>query len=156
MPDLIEDLGFADGISGNSVKMFIDGVPVLALQNFNWKIKKDKKPLYGAGFKAAHGVTRSAHKSFEIDFEIKEILINSAINVAQAAKNAALLATFEDFTDIRNAIIIIMYPGAAAVRSKTFTGVEITNQEGGFSDSEDAEPIGVKCSGFATAATGIF
>jgi len=156
MPDLIEDLGFADGVSGNSIKMFLDGVPVLALQNFNWKIKKDKKPLYGAGFKSAHGVTRSAHKTFEIDFEIKEILINSAINVVQIAKNLAFLAAFEDFTDIRNAVIIIMYPGAAAVRSKTFTGVEITNQEGGFSDSEDAEPIGVKCSGFATAATGIF
>ena len=156
MPDLIEDLGFADGVSGNSIKMFLDGVPVLALQNFNWKIKKDKKPLYGAGFKSAHGVTRSAHKTFEIDFEIKEILINSAINVVQTAKNVAFLAAFEDFTDIRNAVIIIMYPGAAAVRSKTFTGVEITNQEGGFSDSEDAEPIGIKCSGFATAATGIF
>src|SRR3990172_4490619 len=150
MPDLIENLGFADGISGDSVKMFIDGVPLLALQNFNWKIKKDKKPLYGAGFKSAHGVTRSAHKTFEIDFEIKEILHNSAINAAQTVKNVAFLAAFEDFTDIRNAVIIIMYPGAAAVRSKTFTGVEITNQEGGFSDSEDAEPIGIKCSGFAT------
>ena len=156
MADLIEDLGFADGIAGNSIKMFIDGVPVLALQNFNWKIKKSKKPLYGAGFKSAHGVTRSAHKIYEIDFEIKEILVNSAINAAQATKNAAFLTTFEDFTDIRNAVIIIMYPGAAAVRSKTFTGVEITDQEGGFSDSEDAEPIGIKCSGFATGATGGF
>lgn len=156
MADLIEDLGFADGIAGNSIKMFIDGVPVLALQNFNWKIKKSKKPLYGAGFKSAHGVTRSAHKVYEIDFEIKEILTNSAINAAQTAKNAAFLTTFEDFTDIRNAVIIIMYPGAAAVRSKTFTGVEITDQEGGFSDSEDAEPVGIKCSGFATGATGVF
>ena len=156
MPDLIEDLGFADGIAGNSIKMFLDGVPVLALQNFNWKIKKGKKPLFGAGFKTAHGVTRSAHKTYEIDFEIKEILFNSAINVAQTTKNAAILALFEDFTDIRNAVIIIMYPGAAAVRSKTFTGVEITDQEGGFSDSEDAEPIGIKCSGFATRATGLF
>ena len=64
MADLIEALGFADGIAGNSIKMFIDGVPVLALQNFNWKIKKSKKPLYGAGFKSAHGVTRSAHKIY--------------------------------------------------------------------------------------------
>ena len=156
MPDLIEDLGFADGISGNSIKMFIDGVPVLALQNFNWKIKKSKKPLFGAGFKTAHGVTRSAHKIYEIDFEIKEIITNSAINAVQAIKNLVFLTTFEDFTDIRNAIIIIMYPGAAAVRSKIFNGVEITDQEGGFSDSEDAEPIGIKCSGFATGATGIF
>ena len=156
MPDLIENLGFADGISGNSVKMFIDGVPVLALQNFNWKIKKAKKPLYGAGFKTAHGVTRSAHKTYEIDFEIKEILTNSVINAAETVKNALFAATFEDFTDIRNAVIIIMYPGAAAVRSKTFTGVEITDQEGGFSDSEDAEPIGIKCSGFATGVTGVF
>ena len=156
MADLIENIGFADGISGNSIKMFLDGVPVLALQNFNWKIKKGKKALYGAGFKSAHGVTRSAHKTYEIDFEIKEILTNSAINVAETAKNAALLSTFEDFTDVRNAVIIIMYPGASAVRSKTFTGVEITDQEGGFSDSEDAEPIGIKCSGFATGATGVF
>lgn len=156
MPDLIENIGFADGIAGNSIKMFIDGVPVLALQNFNWKIKKGKKPLYGAGFKKAHGVTRSAHKTYEIDFEIKEILTNSAINVVQTAKNAVLLSGFDDFTDIRNAVIIIMYPGVAAVRSKTFTGVEITDQEGGFSDSEDAEPIGIKCSGFATGATGVF
>ena len=156
MPDLFEAVGFADGISGNSIKMFLDGVPVLALQNFNWKIKKGKKPLFGAGFKSAHGVTRSAHKIYEIDFEIKEILTNTAINAVETAKNAALLSTFEDFTDIRNAVIIIMYPGVAAVRSKTFTGVEITDQEGGFSDSEDAEPIGIKCSGFATNATGIF
>jgi len=156
MPDLFEAVGFADGISGNSIKMFLDGVPVLALQNFNWKIKKGKKPLFGAGFKSAHGVTRSAHKIYEIDFEIKEILTNSAINAVETAKNAVLLSTFEDFTDIRNAVIIIMYPGVAAVRSKTFTGVEITDQDGGFSDSEDAEPIGIKCSGFATGATGIF
>jgi hypothetical protein len=156
MADLIENLGFADGISGNSIKMFLDGVPVLALQNFNWKIKKGKKPLFGAGFKTAHGVTRSAHKIYEIDFEIKEILFNSAINVAQTAKNAAFLSLFEDFTDVRNAVIIIIYPGAAILRSKTFTGVEITDQEGGFSDSEDAEPIGIKCSGFATRVTGLF
>jgi len=102
------------------------------------------------------GLPAARTRSYEIDFEIKEILTNSAINAAQATKNAAFLTTFEDFTDIRNAVIIIMYPGAAAVRSKTFTGVEITDQEGGFSDSEDAEPIGIKCSGFATGATGVF
>jgi len=39
MPDVFEMIGTADGISGNSVKLFLDGVPVLALQNFNWKIK---------------------------------------------------------------------------------------------------------------------
>ena len=42
-----------------------------------------------------------------------------------------------------------MYPGAASVKSKTFTGVEITDCEGRFADSEDAEPVGIKCSGFA-------
>ena len=47
--------------------MFLDGVPVLALQNFNWKIKEGKK---------AHGVTRSVHKICEIDFEIKKIISN--------------------------------------------------------------------------------
>ena len=156
MPELIEAIGFADGIAGNSVKMFIDGVPVLALQNFNWKIKKGKKPLFGAGFQSAYGVTRSAHKVYEIDFEIKEILVNTSINLVESAKNAVLLSLFEDFTDVRNAVIIIMYPGVSVIRSKTFTGVEITDQEGGFSDSEDAEPIGIKCSGFATGATGIF
>ena len=156
MPDIIEAVGAADGISGNSIKMFIDGVPVLALQNFNWKVKKNKKALFGAGFNTAHGVTRSAHKIYEIDFEIKEILENAAINTAEAAKNASFLIGFSDFTDIRNAEIIIMYPGATAVKSKTFTGVEITDCEGGFSDSEDAEPVGIKCSGFATGATGGF
>ena len=156
MPDIIEAVGAADGISGNTIKMFIDGVPVLALQNFNWKLKKGKKALFGAGFPTAHGVTRSAHKIYEIDFEIKEILENAAINTAQSAKNAAYLIGFNDFTDIRNAEIIIMYPGASAVKSKTFTGVEITDCEGGFSDSEDAEPVGIKCSGFATGASGGF
>ena len=156
MPDIIEALGLADGISGNSIKMFIDGVPVLALQNFNWKVKKNKKALFGAGFNTAHGVTRSAHKIYEIDFEIKEVLVNSAINVAQSVKNAAFLIGFNDFTDIRNAEIIIMYPGVAAIKSKTFTGVEITDAEGGFSDSEDAEPVGIKCTGFATGAIGGF
>ena len=156
MPDIIEALGSADGISGNSIKMFIDGVPVLALQNFTWKVKKNKKALFGAGFNTAHGVTRSSHKIYEIDFEIKEILENAAINTAQIAKNAAYLIGFNDFTDIRNAEIIIMYPGAATVKSKTFTGVEITDAEGGFSDSEDAEPVGIKCTGFATGGSGGF
>ncbi len=156
MPDIIEALGSADGISGNSIKMFIDGVPVLALQNFNWKIKKNKKALYGAGFNTAHGVTRSSHKIYEIDFEVKEILENAAINTAQSAKNAAFLIGFNDFTDVRSAEIIIMYPGAASVKSKTFTGVEITDCEGGFSDSEDAEPVGIKCTGFATGGSGGF
>jgi len=156
MPDVFEMIGAADGISGNSVKLFLDGVPVLALQNFNWKITKGKKALFGAGFSEAHGVTRSAHKTYEIDFEIKEVLANSAINAAETAKNAAFGIGFSDFTDIRNAVIIVMYPGAASVNSKTFTGVEITDQEGGFSDSEDAEPIGIKCTGFATGVSGIF
>ena len=154
MPDIIEALGSADGISGNSIKMFIDGVPVLALQNFTWKVKKNKKALFGAGFNTAHGITRSSHKIYEIDFEVKEILENAAINTAQIAKNAAYLIGFNDFTDIRNAEIIIMYPGAAAVKSKTFTGVEITDCEGGFSDNEDAEPVGIKCTGFATGGSG--
>ncbi len=156
MPDIIEALGAADGISGNSVKMFIDGIPVLALQNFNWKIKKGKKALHGAGFTTARGVTRSTHKIIEIDFEVKEILENAAISAAQIAKNAVYLIGFNDFTDIRNGVIIIMYPGASAVKSKTFTGVEITDVEGGFSDSEDAEPVGIKCSGFATGVSGGF
>ena len=104
MADWIEDLGTADGIAGNSVKLILDGVPVLALQNFNWKIKKDKKPLFGAGHAQAHGITRSAHKTYEIDFEVKEVLVNSAINIAQTAKNAALNASYDDWTDIRNAI----------------------------------------------------
>ena len=81
---------------------------------------------------------------------------NIAINTAQAAKNATYLIGFDDFTDIRNAEILIMYPGAAAVKSKTFSGVEITDYEGGFSDSEDAEPVGIKCTGFATGASGTF
>ena len=156
MPDIIEEVGSADGIAGNTIKMFIDGVPVMALQNFNWKLKKGKKALFGAGFPTAHGVTRSVHKTYEIDFEIKEILENAAINAAQSAKNAAYLIGFNDFTDIRNAEIIIMYPGATAVKSKTFTGVEITDCEGGFADSEDAEPVGIKCTGFATGASGGF
>jgi len=153
---LIEDVGFADGIAGNSIKMILDGVPVLALQNFNWKINKGKKALFGAGFKEAHGVTRSAHKTYEIDFEVKEVLVNSAINAAQTTKNAAFLALYEDWTDVRNATVIILYPGSVAVRSKTFTGVEISGCEGGFSDSEDAEPIGMKMTGLATGASGIF
>ena len=156
MPDIIEALGSADGISGNSIKMFIDGVPVLALQNFNWKVKKNKKALFGAGFNTAHGITRSSHKIYEIDFEVKEILENAAISTTQTVKNAVYLIGFDDFTDIRNAEIIIMYPGAAAAKSKTFTGVEITDCEGGFADSEDAEPVGIKCSGFATGVSGGF
>jgi len=156
MPNWIEDLGSADGIAGNSVKLILDGVPVLALQNFNWKIKKDKKPLYGAGYKQAHGVTRSAHKTYEIDFEVKEVLVNSAINVAQTAKNIGLLAPYDDWTDVRNATVIVLYPGSAAVRSKTFKGVEITGCDGGFSDGEDADPIGMKMTGFAVTATGLF
>jgi len=152
----IEDVGYADGIDGSSIKMLLDGVPVLALQDFNWKINKDKKALFGAGFPQAHGVTRSAHKTYEIDFEIKEILENGAINVAQTVKNTAFNNIYQDFTDVRNAVVIIQYPGSSVVKSKTFTGVEISSAEGGFSDGEDADPVGIKCSGFATGASGLF
>ena len=47
----------------------------------------------------------------------------------QAAKNISYLIVFDDFTDIRNAEII-MYPGVASAKSKTFTGVEIIDCEG--------------------------
>ncbi|MBC8485285.1 MAG: hypothetical protein H8D45_04510, partial [Bacteroidetes bacterium] len=80
----------------------------MALQNFNWKVKKGKKALFGAGYPTAHGVTRSAHKIYEIDFEIKEILENAAINTAQRTQNVSYLLGFNDFPDIRNAKIINM------------------------------------------------
>ena len=36
---LIEEVGFADGIASNSVKMILDGVPVLALEGSVVKFK---------------------------------------------------------------------------------------------------------------------
>ncbi len=144
-----EPIGVMDGIAENSIKLFIDGLPVFALKNFNWKISHPKKPLYGAGFPKAHGVTRAVHKTYEIDFEIAEVLSNKAFVASQLLKNTALQAPFSDLTDIRDATIIAMYPGAAIGESKLFTGVEITDYEGGFEDSEDAKPVGIKCKGFA-------
>ena len=149
-------MNFADGISGNSIKLLINGVPVLGLVNFNWKIKHGKKPLHGAGFGPAHGVTRSAHKTYELDFEIAEILANTPLRAAFAAGSLAGGEPYIDPTDIRNATIVVFYPGADSALSKTFTGVEITDCDGGFSDAEDAEAVSIKCSGFATGAIGVF
>lgn len=157
MADVFPDVGQLDGISGNSVQLVIDGVPVYALQNFNWEISKDKKPLHGCGFKRAHGITESAHKTYSIDFEVKEVLAASALNVAQLAKNeAAGAGGFADGTDIRDAIIILLYPGAASTRSKIFKGVNITKVSGGVEGGEDANPVGMKFEGFATDADGLF
>jgi hypothetical protein len=149
--------GLADGVAGNSVKLLINGMPVFGLVNFNWKVAKDKKPVYGAGFKGAHGVVRSHHKTYEIDFEVTELLITFAeLKAALALGSLAAGELYVDPTDIRNATIVVFYPGANSVMSKTFTGVEITGADGGFSDSEDAEPISVKCTGFATDMIGGF
>ena len=145
-----EPIGLMDGIASNSIKLYLDGVPIFALKNFNWKVSHSKKPLYGAGFPKAHGVTRSVHKTYEIDFEIAEVLGNSTFAAAQLLKNTALQAPFQDLTDIRDATIIVMYPGAAIGLSKIFTGCEIVDCDGGFDDTEEASPVGVKCKGFAT------
>lgn len=149
-------MNFADGVSGNSVKLHINGVPVLGLKNFSWKVKRGKKPLHGAGFGPAHGVTRSAHKLYELDFEVAEILANIPLRAAMAAGSLVAGDSYTDPTDIRNAVIVIFYPGEDSVMSKTFTGVEITDCDGGFSDAEDADEVKIKCSGFATGAMGVF
>ena len=149
--------GLADGVSGNSVKMLINGAPVLGLINFSWKIGKSKKPVYGAGFKGAHGVVRSEHTTYEIDFEITELLVSFAeLKAVLSAGSLAGGEMYENPTDIRNAVIVVFYPGLNSAMSKTFTGVEITNADGGFSDSEDAEAISIKCSGFALGMLGGF
>ena len=148
--------GFADGISGNGVKVHLNGIPVLALRNFGWKIKRDKKPLRGAGYARAHGVTRSIHKEYELNFEIAEVLNNDALREAMAAGSEAAGETYIDPTDIRNATIVVFYPEAPLL-SKTFTGVEITDCEGdGISNSADAQDLGLKCSGFCTGTEGVF
>lgn len=149
-------MNFADGVSGNSVKMLLNGVPVLGLKNFTWKIKRGKKPLYGAGFGPAHGVTRSIHKEFELDFEVAEILANAPLRVAAAAGSLVAGEVYKDLTDIRNATIVLFYPGADAALSKTFMGVEISDCDGGLSDAVDADDLKIKCSGFATSAMGVF
>lgn len=148
---------FADGVSGNSVKMLINGAPVLGLINLNWKISKDKKPVHGAGFGPAHGVVRSAHTLYEIDFEITEMLVTFA--ELKAVLSAGAIAggeLYADPTDIRNAVIVLFYPGANSAMSKTFTGVEITEASGGIADGDDAEAISIKCSGFALGMIGGF
>lgn len=148
---------FADGVSGNSIKMLINGAPVFGLQNFNWKVSKDKKPVHGAGFKEAHGAVRSHHKMYELDFEITEMLVSFVeLKAILAAGALAGGEVYEDPTDIRNALIVLAYPGANIAMSKTFSGVDITEASGGFSDAEDAEAINIKCSGFATGMQGGF
>lgn len=148
---------FADGVSGNSIKLLINGAPVLGCINLNWKVSKDKKPVHGAGFGPAHGVVRSAHKMYELDFEITEMLVTFAeLKAVLSAGALAAGEVYNDPTDIRNAVIVLFYPGADSAMSKTFTGVEITEASGGFADAEDAEAISIKCSGFATDMVGGF
>lgn len=154
--------GLVDGIAGNSVSLFVNGIKVMALKNFNWKVKQDKTPLTGAGNSIAHGVTRSFHKEYEIDFEVKEIASGVLVNALETAKNI-LTGTKQfkigdlvanDLLDVHNATIVVFYPGTLAWKSKVFTGCEFTDQEGGISD--DGEPIGMKVSGFALDAKGLF
>ncbi|MBC8376972.1 MAG: hypothetical protein H8E26_13080 [FCB group bacterium] len=154
--------GLVDGIAGNSVSLFVNGIKIMALKNFNWKIKQEKTPLTGAGNKQAHGVTRSFHKEYEIDFEVKEIASGVLIDAAETVKNI-LTGTKQfklgdlvanDLLDVHNATIVLFYPGTLAWKSKVFTGCEFTDQEGGISD--DGEPIGMKVSGFALDAKGLF
>jgi len=154
--------GLVDGIAGNSVSLFVNGIKVMALKNFNWKVKQDKSPLTGAGYSKAHGVTRSFHKEYEIDFEVKEIASGVLVNALETAKNI-LTGTKQfkigdlvanDLLDVHNATIVVFYPGTLAWKSKVFTGCEFTDQEGGISD--DGEPIGMKVSGFALDAKGLF
>jgi hypothetical protein len=143
--------GFADGVAGNSVKLLVNGVPVFGLKNFNWKIARDKKPVFGAGFADAHGSVRSNHKTYEIDFEITELLVPmTALRAAMAVGSLASGELYLDPTDFRNGVIVLFYPGLDAAMSKTFTGVELVACDGGISDSEDAEAISIKCSGYAT------
>gem|GEM_PF-573565 len=154
--------GLVDGIAGNSVSLFINGIKVMALKNFNWKVKQEKSTLTGAGQRLAHGVTRSFHKEYEIDFEVKEIASGVLVEVAETAKNILTgtkqfklgEVTANDLLDVQNATIVVFYPGKLAWKSKVFTGCEFTDQEGGISD--DGEPIGMKVSGFALDAKGLF
>jgi len=151
------DVGRLDGISGNKIKLFIDGSAVYAVQNLNWKISRAAKPLYGCGFPEAHGVTESGHKTYEIDFEILEVVGNLSINTEQSEKNeAGAGGGYVDPTDIRDAMIVITYPGQAQQMTKTFKHVNITNVEGGYEGGEDASAIGQKWSGFALTAEGLF
>jgi hypothetical protein len=154
--------GLVDGIAGNSVSLFINGIKVMALKNFNWKVKQEKSILTGAGQRIAHGVTRSFHKEYEIDFEVKEIASGVLVEAAETAKNILTgtkqfmlgEVTANDLLDVHNATIVVFYPGKLAWKSKVFTGCEFTDQEGGISD--DGEPIGMKVSGFALDAKGLF
>ena len=154
--------GLVDGIAGNSISLFVNGIKIMALKNFNWKVKQDKTPLTGAGHSLAHGVTRSFHKEYEIDFEVKEVASGVLVNVAESVTNI-LPGTKQfkigdvianDLLDVHNATIVVFYPGTLAWKSKVFSGCEFTNQEGGISD--DGEPIGMKVSGFALDAKGLF
>ncbi len=154
--------GLVDGIAGNSVSLFVNGIKIMALKNFNWKVSQEKSALTGAGYEKAHGVTRSFHKEYEIDFEVKEIASGVLVNALETATNI-LTGTKQfkigdviasDLLDVHNATIVVFYPGVLAWKSKTFTGCEFTDQEGGISD--DGEPIGMKVSGFALDAKGLF
>jgi hypothetical protein len=149
-------MNFADGVAGNSVKMYINGVAALGLKNFTWKVMNPKKALTGAGFGPAHGVVRGAHKQYELEFEIAEILNNAPLRAASAVGQLAAGKIYKDLTDIRNAVIVLAYPGEDALMSKTFMGVEITDSEGGLSDSDDAEELKIKCSGFCLGTAGLF
>jgi len=154
--------GLVDGIAGNSVSLFVNGIKIMALKNFNWKVKQEKAALTGAGFKQAHGVTRSFHKEYEIDFEVKEIASGVLVEVAETAKNILTVSkqfkmgdvVANDLLDVHDATIVVFYPGKLAWKSKVFTGCEFTDQEGGISD--DGEPIGMKVSGFALDGKGLF
>ena len=154
--------GLVDGIAGNSISLFVNGIKIMALKNFNWKVKQDKTALTGAGHSLAHGVTRSFHKEYEIDFEVKEVASGVLVNALETAANI-LTGTKQfkigdvianDLLDVHNATIVVFYPGTLAWKSKVFSGCEFTNQEGGISD--DGEPIGMKVSGFALDAKGLF
>ena len=153
--------GFIQGAHGEEISLLVDGIKIMALQNFSWKASQSKSVIRGAGYRKPHAMGRGP-KEYEVDFEVKELnkaIIEEAVNSprsreVQIKKFVVGDQEFTDLLDLRNCIILIIYPPKNnATRIIRFLGFEFTDVEGGF--SVDDEAVGRKLSGLAMDAEGL-
>ena len=153
--------GFIAGTSGEEISVLVDGIKLMAVQNFSWKAAQAKSVIRGSGHTKPHAMGRGP-KEYEFDFEVKELnnaVISEGVNSArssetQIAKFQIGEVEFTDLLDLRDMTILIMYPMKNdAQRIIRFLGSEFTDVEGGFDVGDEA--VGRKISGIALDASGL-
>jgi len=157
----LEDLGgFIEGYAGEEISLIVNGIKVMALQNFSWKASQKKEPIKGCGWGKPHGMGRGPVE-YELSFEVKEL--NTAVltvpgvlppSEGELTKFKIGDMVYTSLLEIKNATILIVYPPKnGVIKIKKFKNFEFTDVEGG--GAIDDVSVGTKCSGIALDAEGI-